>query len=51
MGKSPRVGPILLNPVDAKKFLHGILYKIDILNVERRNGFFVGVKIGGRDRR
>jgi hypothetical protein len=35
--------------VGAKNFLHGILYKIDILAVERRNGFFVGAKIGSRD--
>ena len=49
MGKSPRVGPIFLIPVDAKKILHEILYKIGILTVELRNGFFVGAKIGGRD--
>lgn len=49
MGKSPRVGPIFLNPVGAKNFLHEILYKIAILDVELRDGFFVGENIGGRD--
>ena len=49
MGKSPRLGPIFLNPVGAKKILHEILYKIDRLAVERCNGLFVGANIGGRD--